>query len=430
MRKTTLSFLIGFIILMFGFGSIIIASTGNQGSELDLEPRYVFTDNFLIRAFVGEKIRHSFDKVFSADLSRGQLRAIEILGIKTEPVSIFIINTQCRNDKDCGFGEYCDKTTTQRGLGTCAPINGGTEPEPEPTTRKCFPLDQTPWGIKRIYNNSDISSTTGGAGIKVAVLDTGVMQEHLDLKSNIIACESTVTRFPPDRNSCEDGHGHGTHVAGTILADGGSDGKGIYGIAPEAKLIAIKVCDRQGRCYGDDIAAGINYAVDNNANIISMSLGGSSISSLEKSAIDNAVNEGVLVIAAAGNSGPNLNTINYPAAYYKVVSVAATDSSDTVADFSSRGIDSNEFSGTEDRYMELAAPGVRVESTNRDGCYVTWSGTSMATPHVSGLAAKLWQENVENVRLSLQNLTEEITKGIHARENYDPASGFGLPVYK
>jgi len=396
------------------------------GEDWTLEPYYVFTDSSLIKGFV--EVRHDFGNVFSADLSKGQLRAIQILGVKTEPVGIFtIVGNACRNDKDCPDGEYCDKSNAVRGMGTCAPID---EEEPAPE-RGCYPSDQTPWGIERIYKNSEITQTFGGAGIKVAVLDTGVMQSHLDLKNRIISCETKITRFIPDTKNCEDGHGHGTHVAGTILADAGSDGLGIYGVAPEASLIAVKVCDKRGWCYGDDIAAGINYAISEGANVISMSLGGSSPDSRILSSVQKAVEKGVLVIAAAGNSGPNLDTINYPGAFKEVVSVAATNIDDAVADFSSRGIDDTEFK-YEDKYLEVAAPGVSVESTYIDGCYRVWSGTSMATPHVSGLAAKFWAENPSLSSLGIRNLlqerAEDITQGKHARVGYDPASGYGLPV--
>lgn len=424
MKKIILAILIGSVVVsMSGFASAMLVSGTDQTDEWSLEPYYILTESSFIKMLVD--VRHDFGKVFSTDLSRGQLKALQIFGIKTEPVSIFrIVDTiSCRNDKDCPSGYYCDKSNTIRGMGVCVLKDNGEDPAPEPEPeRKCYPSTSTPWGISRVNGGA------GGEGVKVAVLDTGIMQDHLDLKGRIVACESRVTRFVPDRKDCEDGHGHGTHVAGTILADAGSDGKGIYGVAPQAELIAIKVCDRQGRCYGDDIAAGINLAVEKGANIISMSFGGSSLSSFEKDAIDSAVEIGILVVAAAGNSGPDLNTINYPAAYHKVVSVAATDSSDTVANFSSRGIDAIEFKETEDRHMEVAAPGVSVESTNRDGCYIVWSGTSMATPHISGLTAKLWESNAENTRVLLQSLTQDITEGLYAGEGYDPASGFGLPV--
>jgi len=405
----------------------------NAQSNIENTPEsyYIHSGSFLIKGLV--EVRHDFGNVFSADLSKGQLRAIQVMGIKTEPVGIFTIvgvGDPCRNDKECDVGEYCDKTNAVRGMGECALIDDGDgeeeEPAPEPT-RECYPGDQIPWGIERVYGNSDITSTSGGDGINVAVLDTGVMQSHLDLKDRIVACETTVTRFPPDRSNCEDGHGHGTHVAGTILADAGADEKGIYGVASEADLIAVKVCNRRGECYGDDIAAGIDYATTNNANIISMSLGGSSLDSQIKDAVDRAVEAGVLVIAAAGNSGPNLDTINYPGGFANVVSVAATDSNDEVPDFSSRGINADEFKEA-DRYLEVAAPGISILSTWNDGCYNTISGTSMATPHISGLAAKLWQGNAADTRTYLQSVAEDITQGQDAGEGYDPASGFGLPI--
>jgi subtilisin family serine protease len=391
------------------------------------EPYYIYHHNALVKGLFD--VRHDFSIAFSADITPRELMMLHERGIKTEPVSIFYIGTACRNDKDCDSGYYCDKTNAVRGVGACQPANGGSEPDPdpEPIVRSCYPSTQTPWGIKRVYNDNSIESTSGGSGVVVAVLDTGVMTTHEDLKNRVMECHTTVTRFPPDAKSCEDAHGHGTHVAGTILADGGQDGRGIYGVAPEAKLISIKVCDRKGSCYGDDIAAGITLAADRGAQIISMSLGGSSMSTLEKNAIDYAVDKGVLIIASAGNSGPNLNTIGYPAAYFKVVSVAATDVNDRVADFSSRGIYATEF-GYEDRYLEVAAPGVSIESAFYDGCYRVWSGTSMAAPHVSGLAAKQWAGNTPLTRAMLQESAQDITSGHHTIAGYDPASGFGLPV--
>ena len=403
-----------------------------QGSVFQndaLQPYYVHADNEAMRGLV--EVRNDFGKVFSADLTQRQAQLFNKLGVRLEPVSTYTIleTTSCRNDKDCSEGEYCDKSNAVRGMGVCMPSNGDEEPPVEEpiSDRTCNPTTQTPWGIQRVYDDNTLTTTVGGEGIRVAVLDTGVMQSHLDLQNRIVECETKVTRFNPDTRSCEDGHGHGTHVAGTVLADAGSDGKGIYGVAPDADLIVIKVCDRRGSCYGDDIAAGIKRAVELEANIISLSLGGSSLSSMEQAAIDYAVENGVLVIASAGNSGPNLDTIGYPAAYHKVVAVAATDINDRVADFSSRGVDDTEFK-YENRYLEVAAPGVGVESAYTDGCYRTWSGTSMAAPHVSGLAAKLWQGDAVTTRTFLQESAQDITLGHHAATGYDPASGFGLPT--
>ncbi|MCT6817200.1 MAG: S8 family serine peptidase, partial [Lysinibacillus fusiformis] len=100
---------------------------------------------------------------------------------------------------------------------------------------------QIPWGIKAIYNNDTLTSTTGGSGINIAVLDTGVNTSHPDLVNNVEQCKDFTGATTPINNSCTDRNGHGTHVAGTALADGGSDQAGIYGVAPDADLWAYKV---------------------------------------------------------------------------------------------------------------------------------------------------------------------------------------------
>jgi subtilisin len=239
------------------------------------------------------------------------------------------------------------------------------------------------------------------------------------LKDNIIDCRDTTKRGI--KEGCTDVTGHGTHVAGTIAAYGGSDGKGIYGVAPEAKLMAIKVCG-PGGCWCDDIAVGIRYATDNGANIISMSLGGDTQSSLIRDAIDHAVNNGVLVVAAAGNDGPEYDSIDYPGANVNVIAVGAIDSNENVPGFSSRGINDGDDI-IEEREVEFGAPGVSVESTWKDGCYNTIEGTSMATPHVAGLAAKLWQGSASTTRDYLHTVAKDIWE-----DGDDTATGFGLPI--
>lgn len=296
---------------------------------------------------------------------------------------------------------------------------------------RATPSDQTPYGIEQVYNNSNITSTSGGAGVDIAILDTGVYREHPDLVNRVVQCKDFTLGGPFNTKikdgSCEDKNGHGTHVAGIALADAGSDGLGIYGVAPEAGLFAYKVCGNDGSCWGDDIAKGIEVATDSGAEIISMSLGGDSPDSQIKAAIDYAVGKGLLVIAAAGNDGPELGSIDYPAAYANVVAVAAIDSVKRVADFSSRGIDDGDDSISE-KEVEFAAAGVGVESTWIDGGYRKLDGTSMSTPHVSGLAAKLWQGSGSLTREYLRKHLWDITEGIYADLGYDPASGYGLPV--
>jgi subtilisin len=305
------------------------------------------------------------------------------------------------------------------------------------------PSDRTPWGIEAIYNNSSIQSTSGGAGVTVAVLDTGVNINHKDLVGQSTQCKDFTQRDTSLLNgSCNDKNGHGTHVAGTVLAHGG-DGTGIFGVAPEADLWAYKVLNDRGSGYSDDIANAINHAADqavslNEQVIISMSLGSSTKNSLIENAVNYAYNKGVLVVAAAGNEGPGDNTIGYPGALVNAVAVAALENVQQngtyrVADFSSRGNPATDGDFViQERDVEISAPGRAIESTWFDGSYNTISGTSMATPHVSGLAAKIWAANpsLSNVTLR-QNLQAnarkyDVLSGTGAAAGDDYASGFGF----
>lgn len=309
------------------------------------------------------------------------------------------------------------------------------------------PSDRTPWGMEAIYNDSSLQATSGGNGVKVAVLDTGVNINHNDLTGSAEQCKDFTNRRSPLVNgSCTDKNGHGTHVAGTVLAHGGA-GNGIYGVAPEAELWAYKVLNDQGSGYSDDIAGAIQHAADEAVRtgtnvVISMSLGSSSKSTLIADAVDYAYGKGVLVVAAAGNSGPNANTIGYPGALTNAVAVAALEDVQEngtyrVADFSSRGnplTDGDYVIGELD--VEVSAPGRAIESTWYDGSYNTISGTSMATPHVSGLAAKIWAANPSmshtQLRAELQNRAKanDILGGSGAASGDDYASGFGFPRVK
>ncbi|WHX39892.1 S8 family serine peptidase [Mesobacillus sp. AQ2] len=309
------------------------------------------------------------------------------------------------------------------------------------------PSDRTPWGMEAIYNDSNLQATSGGNGIKVAVLDTGVNINHSDLTGSAEQCKDfTNRRTALVDGSCTDKNGHGTHVAGTVLAHGGT-GLGIYGVAPEADLWAYKVLNDQGSGYSDDIAGAIQHAADqavstNSKVVISMSLGSSSKSTLIADAVDYAYGKGVLVVAAAGNSGPNADTIGYPGALVNAVAVAALENVQEngtyrVADFSSRGNPATDGDFViQERDVEVSAPGRAIESTWFDGTYNTISGTSMATPHVSGLAAKIWAANPsmthKQLRAELQNRAKanDILGGSGAASGDDYASGFGFPRVK
>jgi subtilisin len=305
------------------------------------------------------------------------------------------------------------------------------------------PSDQTPWGIEAIYNDSSITQTSGGNGVRVAVLDTGAYTTHPDLAGNVEQCKDFTGRSGLDNGACDDRNGHGTHVSGSVLANGGSDGLGIYGVAPDAKLWAYKVLGNSGSGYSDDIANAIRHAADQadaqNVNvIISMSLGSSGESPLITDAVNYAVSKGVLVVAAAGNDGPSPNTIGYPAALPNVVAVAALENSPGngeygVAYFSSRGATAGDYQ-IQAREVEVSAPGRSIESTSNNGSYEVMSGTSMATPYLSGLAAKIWAANPgfsnSQLRAELQNRAKanDVTIGTDAGAGDDIASGFGFPL--
>ena len=387
---------------------------------------YIQTDNDKQRETISSRsdvtVRFTFDDNWiSAEVPQHVKEILENRpGLLVEDVSIFTIDAK----KDCTKPEFS-------GLPQCKPKGGDEEPPPEPEpdpTRVAWPDYQITWGLKKIYNDNSLNFNTvfdanGGVGVNVAVLDTGVFKDHPDLINRILLCKDFTSGRV--KNTCSDGHGHGTHVSGSVLADGGSDKLGILGVAPAANLFAFKVCTNGGFCFGDAVAAGIKEAERRGANIISMSFGGSSFATVEKNAIDNALDKrnDLLFVAAAGNSGPNYNTIKYPAAYHKVVAVAAVDSGLNVASFSSRGIDNWEVG--KDRLVEVSGPGVAIESTMNDGAYATWSGTSMATPHISGLAANIWSlanSDATTVRSWLQNNSNDISPS-----GYDSASGFGFP---
>jgi subtilisin len=230
------------------------------------------------------------------------------------------------------------------------------------------------WGLKNL-NVPDAWKKSKGAGTVVAVLDTGCDLDHRDLKDQIKAARD----FTGSRSGPDDRNSHGTWCCGCVAA--AENDWGLVGVAPAAKLLVGKVLSDGGSGGVDGIAGGIDWATENGADVISMSLGGDAPDSYMPPAIDRAIKAGVIVIAAAGNAGPREGTDGYPARYPGVISVAAHDSSDKTARFSSRG-----------RSVFVTAPGVDTRSTipgPGDGRFGTMSGTSMATPHVAGLAA-LW----------------------------------------
>lgn len=263
------------------------------------------------------------------------------------------------------------------------------------------------WGVDRIDAEAVHASGNKGAEVQVAIIDTGIDHTHPDLCDNYAGGYDFVN---DDNNPMDDDitYSHGTHVAGIIVAALDND-FGVVGVAPEASLYALKALNSEGVGYVRDIVAAIEWAIENEIQVINMSLGGRKNIFLEW-ACDSAYSDGLLLVAAAGNGG----AVIYPAAYSSVIAVSATDEYDNLASFSSTG-----------KQVELAAPGVGIYSTYIGGGYATLSGTSMAAPHVAGTAALVWAaaENTSlynyEVREKLQATAEDI--GLSTREQ-----GFGL----
>lgn len=269
------------------------------------------------------------------------------------------------------------------------------------------------WGIATLQVPA-AWKVTNGEGVVVAVLDSGCDSDHRDLNSQILVSADFTGEGTGDKL------GHGTHVAGIIAA--AKNGWGMVGVAPGSRLLVGKVIDKSGSGELKWIADGIRWAIAKKADVINLSLGGPGAEDIMQPAIREAVKAGILVIVAAGNSGPGQNSVDYPGAYPESIAIGAVDSNMQVPTFSSRG-----------PQVYVAAPGVKVRSCYPgpgNGLFATLSGTSMATPHATGLAA-LWvaaNPGIDKVkrpaafRQALRDAAIDL-----APAGRDTASGYGLP---
>ncbi|MEP6962555.1 MAG: S8 family serine peptidase [Acidobacteriota bacterium] len=231
-------------------------------------------------------------------------------------------------------------------------------------------LDNT-WGVKQIGAGVVHDLGIKGAAVKVCLLDTGIDTTHPDLYLNYKGGKDFVN----NDNDPSDDNGHGSHTAGTIAAM--MDGLGVRGAAPSVDLYVYKVMDASGNGMFSAVIAALQECVAIGGKVSSNSYGSSSDpGSIVKSAFDDAYNKGVFHVASAGNSGAGTNTVGFPAQYASVFAVAATDSANNWASFSSTG-----------PAVAVAAPGVSILSTYLNHSYAYMSGTSMAAPHVAGVAA-------------------------------------------
>ena len=236
------------------------------------------------------------------------------------------------------------------------------------------PLLAQQWGIFAIGADRVWSSTTG-TGVIVAVVDSG-SGPHPDLAENLLPGRSFFGLVESQDGTDIDASGHGSHVAG-IIAAAANNGIGGSGVAPNAKILPVKVLDQAGQGDARDVAAGVRYAADNGAKVINLSLGGAAESPSLTQAITYANDKGALVIAAAGNGGAN-DKPKWPASLDLTLAVTAVDQSNNATSFDQRG-----------EYIDIAAPGAGIVSTVK-GDYGFSSGTSMAAGFVAGAAALLF----------------------------------------
>lgn len=274
---------------------------------------------------------------------------------------------------------------------------------------KRYPLAQTtPYGIPMVQ--ADQLAQNNLSARKVCVIDTGFNLGHPDLGDQ----NSGVTGQANNNqvgNWYNDGNGHGTHVAGTISAL--ANNEGVVGVYPGVDLHVVKIFDDNGNwTFSSDLIDAIDQCQLAGADVVNMSLGGGSSSTAEQNAMQSFVDDGLMLVAAAGNDGNS--SLSYPASYDSVISVAAVGQNESHASYSQYN-----------SQVEIAGPGSSVYSTYPSNTYATLSGTSMATPHVVGAAALVWSFfpscSNEQIRAALNETAQD--KGSSGRDNF---YGFGI----
>ncbi|HEY9830379.1 MAG TPA: S8 family serine peptidase [Stenomitos sp.] len=270
------------------------------------------------------------------------------------------------------------------------------------------------WGINAVKAPEAWAKGFTGKGLVVAVIDTGVDYKHPDLDANIWVNTGEIANngidddgngyiddangwdFVDGDNDAMDLNGHGTHVSGTIAAE--KNDFGVTGVAYDAKIMPVRVLDADGSGSMSNVAAGIKYAADNGADVINLSLGGGYSSEIED-AVKYATAKGVVVVMAAGNEYSSQPGFPANLANQWGVAVGAVDNTNKMAGFS------NKAGSTELDY--IVAPGAGVYSTTPDNTYSTFSGTSMATPHVAGVAALILSANPNLTAAEVESILTE-----------------------
>jgi subtilisin family serine protease len=269
----------------------------------------------------------------------------------------------------------------------------------EPARSAPAPEAEQPWGVRRVHAAAAWAHARG-AGVKVAVIDTGIEQANAQL--HVLDGFNAVD--PAHTGAWDDKEGHGTHVAGTIAAL--QDGEGVVGVAPDVSLYAVRVLDENGNGTYDDVIAGLDWAVANHMQVVNMSLGADEGSPALELAIKEAARH-LVIVAASGNAG---GPVSFPARYPEAIAVGASTQDDKTAYFSNRGPE-----------VAFIAPGYEIPSLKRLGGIETMSGTSMAAPHVTGLAALALSMGATDVRAALTAASTRLPGSA------DLEQGAGLP---
>jgi thermitase len=347
----------------------------------------------------------------------GTIQGIEVTHLQVPSGSERTVIDQLRNRPDVEFAEFDSivKAIVQSNSTTQSTFQPN-----DPYYSTAYPSSHNgniaQWGPPAVSAPAAWGVTLGDRSIVIAIVDTGVDDTHPDLASKIVGEYSYVG------NSAKDGFGHGTHVAG-IAAAATNNNTGVAGMCPNCGILSVKVLDDEGSGYMSDVASGITYAASHGARVISMSLGGSSRSQTLQSALAYAVANNALPVCAMGNNGSSGNTPE-PAYWHDCLSVIATDQSGAKASFSNYGMKA-----------DVAAPGVAILSTmptypvtlttsyGYKTNYDALSGTSMATPMVSGIAGLVLSENPSLTPTQVAGIIEA-----SAGDGVRWASGLGFGV--
>jgi thermitase len=245
------------------------------------------------------------------------------------------------------------------------------------------------WNLPVIGTEQGWNVTRGNEEVQIAIVDTGVDLDHPDLRNRLVKGYNVID----EKSEPDDDNGHGTHVAG-IIASETNNNEGVAGMTWFSKIMPVKAMGAKGYGTTFDIAKGIVWAVDQGADVINLSLGNYQPSKVLEEAVRYAYENNVVMVSAAGNDASNQPT--YPSAYPEVLSVAAVDYNGNRASFSNYG-----------DYIDIAAPGVYIPSTYYNKQYAALSGTSMAAPHVAGLAALIKSANPDIKNTQVINIIKK-----------------------